>query len=286
MKIQKYLPVVFSLIVLSSCTEDSPLISENEQIVVQAYLYANESIRQIRLTSTLPLDVIDTNAPPINTAEVGLIKADIRYALDLSPGDSGYYHYDGDDLTVEVGDYFEIYVDHFNQTASGTTTVPPAPSNVTKSSSTLYVPEFTDPQDFMNFEFDSTRHQITIEWDAVDNALFYVSVENTEANPDSIETSGFRPGGMGRFFISAPTSSSEYSISMMNVDCYGQHDVRVYRVNQEYADLYISRQQDSRDLNEPCILNTGGRPTVKCISDASCVTHACNKRSIFTVAIF
>jgi hypothetical protein len=25
----------------------------------------------------------------------------------------------------------------------------------------------------------------------------------------------------------------------------------VYRINQEYADLYRTRQQDSRDLNEP-----------------------------------
>jgi hypothetical protein len=27
--------------------------------------------------------------------------------------------------------------------------------------------------------------------------------------------------------------------------------VRVYRVNKEYADLYRSRQQDTRSLNEP-----------------------------------
>jgi len=31
----------------------------------------------------------------------------------------------------------------------------------------------------------------------------------------------------------------------------GKHRVKVYRVNQEYADLYQSRNQDSRDLNEP-----------------------------------
>ncbi|MFC1529786.1 hypothetical protein ACFL6R_03610 [Gemmatimonadota bacterium] len=32
---------------------------------------------------------------------------------------------------------------------------------------------------------------------------------------------------------------------------YGEHLVRIYRINQEYADLYGSRQQDTRDLNEP-----------------------------------
>lgn len=37
----------------------------------------------------------------------------------------------------------------------------------------------------------------------------------------------------------------------MSITHYGLHRVRVYRVNQEYADLYDTRQQDSRDLNEP-----------------------------------
>jgi len=41
------------------------------------------------------------------------------------------------------------------------------------------------------------------------------------------------------------------------VDCawragtYGRHRVILYRVNEEYANLYENRNQDSRDLNEP-----------------------------------
>jgi hypothetical protein len=43
----------------------------------------------------------------------------------------------------------------------------------------------------------------------------------------------------------------EYRITRINVTNLGLHRVNVYRVNQEYADLYRSRNQDSRDLNEP-----------------------------------
>ena len=54
-----------------------------------------------------------------------------------------------------------------------------------------------------------------------------------------------------RPFISSPTSNSEYRINFLNMTYYGEHRIRVIRVNQEYADLYTSRLQDSRDLNEP-----------------------------------
>ncbi|MEM6800841.1 MAG: hypothetical protein AAF696_05525, partial [Bacteroidota bacterium] len=35
------------------------------------------------------------------------------------------------------------------------------------------------------------------------------------------------------------------------IESFGQYSVKVYHINQEYADLYENREQDSRDLNEP-----------------------------------
>ena len=48
------------------------------------------------------------------------------------------------------------------------------------------------------------------------------------------------------------TPSDEYEYHQ------GLESPRVYRINQEYADLYGSRQQDSRDLNEPLTNNRNG----------------------------
>jgi hypothetical protein len=81
-------------------------------------------------------------------------------------------------------------------------------------------------------------------------ALFYVVIDNIEETPVQVD-SGFPGGFRPSRFISSPTNLNEYSISRMDVRYYGTYEVKVYRVNQEYADLYGSRQQDSRDLNEP-----------------------------------
>ncbi|MBK6457995.1 MAG: hypothetical protein IPF87_18230 [Gemmatimonadetes bacterium] len=45
---------------------------------------------------------------------------------------------------------------------------------------------------------------------------------------------------------------------MFSLTYYGRYTVRVWRVNEEYAQLYATLQQDSRDLNEPISNVRGG----------------------------
>ena len=112
--------------------------------------------------------------------------------------------------------------------------------------------------------------QMTVIWDEDPEALFYVVVENIEDGPTPIE-SGF-PGGRkpGRF-VFPPTNRNDYRLNAMTFTHYGTHIVKVYRVNQEYADLYGSRNQDSRDLNEPLTNISGGLGIFSAFSSVSAV---------------
>ena len=74
-------------------------------------------------------------------------------------------------------------------------------------------------------------------------------MDNVEIDPQQIDTG--IPFFQNRRFISQPISRDNYIISFMNVTHLGRHYVKVYRVNQEYADLYGTSSQSSRDLNEP-----------------------------------
>jgi hypothetical protein len=241
------------LALTAGCTKESPVSPTAEQVVVQAYLFADEPISDIRLTRTLPLGSQETEAPPVNDAEVSLFRNGVRYGLVPSAGDSGYYHYPGNDLTVRTGDAFQIQIRHGDQDMDAETTVPAAPDSVRLSSDSLAVSDdpggFGPPGGGPGAE-DSTR-TLTVSWKRESSALFYVVVECMEANPDTIGTPGFFQGGGMRRMVSSPTADNRYRIQRFNLSYYGRHRVKVYRVNQEYADLYESRQQDSRDLNEP-----------------------------------
>lgn len=74
MKIRKLLILFIGIISVAGCTNESPLISEEESIVVWAYIYTSEPVNSIRLTTTISLDLEDSDPPPINDAFVTLIK--------------------------------------------------------------------------------------------------------------------------------------------------------------------------------------------------------------------
>ncbi len=242
---------------LIRCTSTSPLEAALDLAVIRAYLYAGQPVNDIQITGTVSLGAEELNPPPINDAAVSLTKDGVRYDLTLSPGDSGYYHYAGADLTVETGDIFDIKVESVGQTATGRTQVPQPPVDVEASGETLFIPHLETWEDMRNFTVDSTRHIITITWNDEPQSLFFVVIENTDIDPDTIDS--FMPMGgpiggpmMGRGrFITGPSNVNWYRIDFRRVSFYGAYRVRVYRVNQEYADLYSTRQQDSRDLNEP-----------------------------------
>ncbi len=245
----KYLIFLLSFLsILTNCSTENTLEPEKVSLVVQAYIFEGEKVQEIKLSESLSLGSDDDNMPPVNDAIVLLLKNDQTFQLSPSAGDSGYYQYPSEDLSVEAGDVFTLEIEYNNEFISAQTTVPLKPQNVTMSSDTLYISE---EMTFPNFSEEDSSKTIFVSWKQED-ALFYVYIENIEENPDSVDTdTGFRGMNMMRGFMSSPTPSNEYNISRSQISCYGQHVLRVYRVNQEYADLYFSRIQDSRDLNEP-----------------------------------
>lgn len=241
MKMVLWLSSLLIILFLFGCTDDSSLIPDSNLVVVQAYLYAGEPIEDIRLTSTLPIDADTAVAPPLNDADVVLIKEGQRFDLIASPGDSGYYHYPGNELSAHTDDLFRIEITYNDELISAETLVPEAPDSVLLSDDELNVPTTFDP--------DLMDEGIELTWKNENNALFFVVIDNLENDPQEIDYG--MPSRPARRFISQPINRDSYIIRSRSVTHLGQHRVKLYRINQEYADLYESREQDSRDLNEP-----------------------------------
>jgi Domain of unknown function (DUF4249) len=240
------LSMVSAALILAGCEENSPLLPEAEQVVVQAYLYANEPVTDIRLTTTYAITSEDTAGAPINDAVVSLEKNGQIYRLVSTPGDSGYYHYAGNDLEVNIGDKFEIFVEYNDKAVTGETIIPPPPKNIALSTDRFVI----DTSNIGGFFNDTSSVAVTWEQES-ENDYYFVVVKNTEATLEYIDE---RFGGrFNRFgsFRSAPIQDNEYLIRRFDLTYKGKHEVRVYRVNQEYADLYEFGLQDSRNLNEP-----------------------------------
>jgi hypothetical protein len=238
---------------LAGCDADPFELPSADLVVVRAYLYAGEPVTDVRLTGTLPLDATDSVAPPVNGASVTIIGGGRRYTLSLTPGDSGYYHYAGGDLTVAAGDVFDLEVLYQGQTITARTAVPAPPPSLALSAAEVTMPTLGQGRGGGPGGGLTNVQPLVVRWPNPDRELYFLTYQNVEPDPEPISGQRFRIR-----FISQPTAADSLTILPFELTHYGRHEVRLYRVNSEYAQLYASRQQDTRDLNEPATNIRGG----------------------------
>jgi len=250
---------VFTLFLLGC--DNTPISQEfSQRIVVQAYLYAGEPVKDFYLTELLPYGSDEDSIQKISDAQVSVIYNGNEFIL--SKGDEeGYYHYSGSDLTIKEGEKYQLKIQYDDMVASAATVVPAPPKNLQISDSVLTY-DMTPPV-MGGSPGQRDTSEIEITWNNDDNSYFYVLIENI----DSVQESFFnrtdslggnnRPGGFMKR-ITEPTQTDNYKIRPMELEYYGNYRVKVFRVNQEYADLYQSLDQDSRNLTEPASNITNG----------------------------
>ena len=228
--------------------------SDNDQVVIEAFLFAGEPVQDIRLSQTVPLGGDPDSAPTIDDAVVRLMKDGVTYALTPT-GVDGRYEYLGTDLTVLESDDFRLEVEYFGTVAWGETVVPAPPVGVAIDADTLFAPNLGagggGRRGGGGGGFNADESQVAVAWDNPSDLLHFVVVEGLEDDSEPIFPEQFL-ARIGRFrFISEPTLDNFYILRLLLLETLGRHQAKVYRVNEEYNQLYENRTQDSRDLNEP-----------------------------------
>lgn len=234
-----------------ACADSDPVGPDGDILVVRAFLFAGEPVADIRITTTVPLVSEDTVGIPVSDAAVWLERDGVRFNLIATTGVAGAYHYPGSDLVVGVGEIFELGISRGSESISATTMVPPPPEGFAVSSNLMEVVDLT--AGFGGFGGRGggglAFGGLIVRWINPERDLFFVVVDNLETDPEQIPAPEFIR--QARRFTSAPTPADSTQISQLSLTHLGDHRIRLYRVNQEYADLYEGRVQDSRDLNEP-----------------------------------
>ena len=107
-----------------------------------------------------------------------------------------------------------------------------------------------------NFQLDDL---FSITWDNPAGDYYYVVINSEDPDDPDYILPDFVRDFIGDFeLITEPTTANFYEIIPLTLNWVGPHYVTVYQVNQEYADLFENREQDSRDLTEPPTNIEGG----------------------------
>ena len=178
-----------------SCEDDLKAVPDENLIVVRAYIYEGQPVKDIVLMSTLALDDESTEPTPIDSAEVILSRGNEKFILepvysnDTTETDTTFsitYHYPDSNLVVGLGDTFRLEVNYMEQKLTAETVVPIKPGSFSASIDTLWVPEFNRNRDYVNWIFaDSNR--IQLDWDNPDQLYHYLLMDNVEVAPTPLE---------------------------------------------------------------------------------------------------
>jgi hypothetical protein len=247
--------LILILLFISSCKKSTDSTGSS-QLVLEGYLFQGEVVDSIHLTNSVSFESTDTTYPPVNDASIMINWNGKSYSLVGIGG--GYYNSNDSRLSIEVGNTYSIEVKYKGKTSTSSTVVPAIPAGVILSDTIAYIDTiFTMGPPDIGGGANGTN-SIKISWDDSDNGFYFVVIESLDPKATLIQQgNGNFPGGNGPFqgkifrMRSQPFQGSSYTLQTRSLERYGKHVAKVYRVNQEYADLYMNRQQDSRNLSEP-----------------------------------
>lgn len=246
----------FFLILLVNCfgCDEEPLLDEN--FVVEAYLYAGEKVDKIKIKQVEDIYTEETKNIILTNAQITLKKNNVSYPL-LFDNTLQSYTYKGSDLKVQVNDKFELEVIVGDRISNATTIVPEATKGISISGSKIVIPAISirlGIVEELTKLFNNAR--LTIGWNNLDDQLHFIVIENVVAGNPIFPPDFPIPDATLQLirsfsYISAPTKNTNFQIPGLSLETYGTYRAKVYRVNQEYANLYNNQVQDSRDLNAP-----------------------------------
>ncbi len=238
------------LFMINGC-EESEWVPAEDKVVIEAYLYTGESVDDIRITWMNSYASEDSICLPVNNAEVIIINNDQVYELELFPGDSGYYYFPGN-LPVISGEEYSLEVKVNQEEITASTIVPAKPPDAEISDNIIYMKQIESFYDMRGMEWPDP---VDITWDNPEQEYYFFVIDNLEENPELIlpfmEEEEFSSRKFKFSMTTKPTQLDFYQIQPRSLTYFGQHMIRFFRVNEEYARLYETIEQDSRELNEP-----------------------------------
>ena len=244
--------IIFNfLLALMSCIEVPK--GNNDNYVVEGYVYSGERVRNIAVKTLISLDDPSGESIAIENASVVLLKSGQEYNLDYN-SQTKFYEYLSNDLTIQSLDELMLEVNVNSRVSTAISVVPTPPVGMVLSKPAMVIPKINSGIDFIgNNPLEDA--EITLTWDNPKHELHYVVIEfrsNLLRPILPADVQEVVDGIIEDFaIISAPDTISTYEIQGALLPSYGPYIVKIYKVNQEYADLYQSDTQDSRELNDP-----------------------------------
>lgn len=241
-----YITALITLL-YSSCTKDDLNTEvDNDFVVVEAYLESDKLV-SVQLTKMIPYsDEEYTGSLTVDTAIVFVKNNGIDYLLAPVENEPGQYKSIDTSFKAIEGDSYYLSFEYNGEIVSSNTIIPLKPVGAELSITQLYF-EFGTPGG------GSMPEPVTVSWENPEDLYHLVIVEYLESTyapiNENLDSTTFDQHVK---VSSEPIKGTSYNLNIMrNLMFFGNYKIMVYRINEEYVNLYENVNQSSLNLTEP-----------------------------------
>lgn len=249
---KRYFILIGFVPLLGGCFDSDLVFEDQYEPVVEAYLYVDKKVDNISLSSMISFGADSLGGESITDAMV--ILEGERESWILVHDDSIPGRYFMDEMPeMGQGDTFQLSIELGEETLSAVTVIPEDPPVVTMSTQTIYITKVDDMMEYRSLEMPDP---VEFTWENPEAKYYFLDIQNIESNPVSIIPDPpldrpAPPEGLAFQMITEPTNNNYYAIDIRQLEYFGTHRIVFTSINDEYAYLYNSLNQDTRELNEP-----------------------------------
>lgn len=239
----KKINIYFLLIIIIIASCDETLDYETINIpVVEGYLYEGKSIDSLKISNIINYG----NEEQLDFLEITNIQIKVNeevFPLIEIKRDSTITFKSEEDFIIEEGESYELSFNYGDELISATTTGIAKPDGLSMSQTSIYI-ERVSSGSFPSFDNET----IEIIWDNPEDDYFYLVIKYLEEEADPVmEDFDLDPFDI----VGEPMQTDVYNIHSRMLMHYGEYMVVLFRVTQDYANMFERIDNTSQSLTEP-----------------------------------
>ncbi len=241
-------PLAFAILaVLSACTKEIITIdADSDMPVVESFLEPGQEVF-VKLSKMLPfIEDEYTGSLTIDSAEIYINNNGTNYLLTPVSDEPGKYVSLDSNLLIKPGDSYKLYFDYNGYTVSSTTSIPSKPDNADLNTNVYLVDPYAMGP-------GSLQDPMIVTWDNPDNNYHLIILEYMESTFDPIRDNMDSASYYQFQKVSTePVLENTYNLNTRShLVFFGTYRIIIYKVNEEYVNLYENVSQSSLNLTEP-----------------------------------
>ncbi len=243
------------------CTKDiNNVIKPGDKPVVNAYLAPGQPVN-MQIFTEIPYTATDSAySKPIVGMKIQITQSNGKNFLLVGDAE-GNYQSNKSELIGPAGTTVSMSFSYNSRTISATTLIPPKPIGFKMDQSEI----LRTARDFTNGGgpgggggggfVQEPRVTINLNWSNADNVYHFVAAQNLETDPLPIV---IRPTNNNqqdrrpqRRFTNQPIQANSSSIQSQTFEYFGKYAIILYRLNPDYAALYVNNSTTSQNIATP-----------------------------------